>query len=212
VDPQSPSDSDGSAGDGAAPHAPPGMLGGGFSERLARWAAEALVDDAARRRSRERWLRQQAEEETSLRGLLVDLAERGRSVAVHVRGGRQHRGTVRAVGTDFVALAIVAADVIVALAAVTSVRTRPGEVPPLGHRPVTTSLRLAEVLAGLAAERERALVTMSGAGYDAGDAVAGEVWSVGYDVVVVRTSSQPPATAYVPLDAVGEVLLQRLRR
>ncbi|MGH9111729.1 MAG: hypothetical protein ACRDZN_05455 [Acidimicrobiales bacterium] len=186
---------------------PAAMVGGGFSERLERWAAEALVDDAARRRARERWLRQQAEEETSLRGLLVDLAERGTPVAVHMRGGRQHRGTVRAVGADFAALAVVSGDVIVALAAVTSVRTRPGEVSPLGHRPVTTSLRLAEVLAGLAAERERALVTMSGAG----DAVAGEVQSVGQDVVVVRTPSQPPATAYVPLDAVGEVLLQRQR-
>ena len=166
------------------------------------------MDDAARRRSRERWLRQQAEEETSLRGLLVDLAERGTPVAVNMRGGRRHCGIVRAVGADFVALAIGAADVIVALAAVTSVRTRPGEMPPLGHRPVTTSLRLAEVLTGLAAERGRALVTMS----DAGDAVAGEVRSVGQDVVVLRTSSQPPATAYVPLDAVGDIVLQPASR
>ena len=208
MDPQSSPDSHGSAVDGSASYAPPGMLGGGFSERLERWAAEALVDDAARRRSRERWLRQQAEEETSLRGLLVDLAERGTPVAVHTRGGRRHRGIVRAVGADFVALATGAADVIVALAVVSSVRTRPGEVPPLGDRPVTTSLRLVEVLAELAAERERALVTMS----DGGDTVAGEVRSVGQDVVVVRTSGQPPAIAYVPLDAVGDLVLQPASR
>jgi hypothetical protein len=208
VDPQSSPDSYGSALDGSALQAPPGMLGDGFSERLERWAAEALVDAAARRRSRERWLRQQAEEETSLRGLLVDLAERGTPVAVHMHRGRRRRSIVRAVGADFVALAVGAAEVIVALAVVSSVRTRPGEVPPLGHRPVTTSLRLAEVLAGLAAEREHVLVTMS----DAGDAVAGEVRSVGQDVLVVRTSSQPPTTAYVPLDAVGDVVLQPASR
>src|SRR5918994_1279250 len=169
---------------------------------------QVTLAGAARRRSRERWLRQQAGEETSLRGLLVDLAERGTPVAVNMRGGRRHRGIVRAVGTDFVALASGAADVIVALAVVSSVRTRPGEVPPLGDRPVTTSLRLVEVLAELAAEREPALMTMS----DGRDTVAGEVRSVGQDVVVVRTSGQSPAIAYVPLDAVGDLVLQPASR
>jgi hypothetical protein len=47
---------------------------------------------------------------------------------------------------------------------------------------------------------------------DGRDTVAGEVRSVGQDVVVVRTSGQPPAIAYVPLDAVGDLVLQPASR
>jgi hypothetical protein len=73
----------------------------------------------------------------------------------------------------------------------------------VGDRPVRTRLRLAEVLAELAAERERALIVP----LDGEDAVAGSVRSVGVDVVVVRLDGAEPATAYVPIAAVGEVVL-----
>jgi hypothetical protein len=180
-----------------------GVLGEGLDARIDRWAADARVDEAARRRARERWLRHQAEEEGSLAGVLADVAERGVPVAVHVRGGRQHRGEVRAVGADFVALRSGATDVIIAIAAVTSVRTRPGEASTLGDRSITSSLRLVDVLAGLAAERAALLLVMAGGD----DAVAGVLGSVGRDVVGVRLADAPAVTAYVPIGAIVEVVL-----
>ena len=58
------------------------MIGGDLAARLERWAAEARVDEAARTRSRERWLRRQAEESGTLAGVLADLLEAGRAVVV----------------------------------------------------------------------------------------------------------------------------------
>jgi hypothetical protein len=181
-----------------------GMLGEGLAARIDRWAAEARVDEAARRRAREHWLRHQAEEEASLAGVLANVAERGIPVAVHVRGGRRHRGEVRAVGRDFVALRSATTETMVALDAIVSLQTRPGEAPTVGDRPITTALRLSDVLAELAGERSSALLVMA----DGDDTVAGIIRSVGTDVVVVRLAGDAPGTAYVPLGAIAEVVLE----
>ncbi|MDQ3293286.1 MAG: hypothetical protein M3527_02365, partial [Actinomycetota bacterium] len=63
--------------------------------RLAAWAAAARVDEAAAARSRERWLRQAADEEAMVAGVLLDLAERADTVVVQGPGGRTPRGRVR---------------------------------------------------------------------------------------------------------------------
>jgi hypothetical protein len=63
-------------------------------------------------------------------------------------------------------------------------------------------VRLADVVAGMAADRERVLVVTGD-----GDAVAGVLLSVGRDVAVVRGEGEPPATCYVPLAAVTEVMV-----
>ncbi|MGH9005512.1 MAG: hypothetical protein ACRDYV_20495, partial [Acidimicrobiia bacterium] len=60
-----------------------GPEGGDLDARLQRWATEARVDEAARRRSREWWLRRQAEEGATLAGVLADLLEAGTAVTVH---------------------------------------------------------------------------------------------------------------------------------
>lgn len=182
------------------------LLGGGLSARLDRWAADVRVDDAAHRRVRERWLRQQAEEGGTLAGVLADLAERGTPLAVRTHGARHHRGRVQTVGADFVALAIPdAGDVVVALAEVSSVRPQPGQqaTTTTGDRPPRTSLRLTDVLAVLAAERERALLIMFGAQ----DAIGGRVQAVGQDVITVRTEGPEATTAYLPVGAIGEIVL-----
>jgi hypothetical protein len=183
----------------------PGALTGGedLSARLERWAAEARVDEAARRRSRELWLRRQAEEESTLAGVLVDLLEAGTAVTVHTRAGRQHRGVVRAVGADVAVLTRPPGGaVVVALRGVVSVRVPPGNGGVVGDRAHRGGLMLADVLTGLAVEREPVLlVTVDGA------ALTGVVRSVGGDVAVVRGSGEPPTTCYVPLDAIGEVVV-----
>ena len=179
------------------------LLGDGLAARIDRWVADARVDEAARLRARERWLRHQAEEEGSLAGVLADVAERGASVALHVRGGRRHRGEVAALGSDFVALGSAGADVIVALTAVTSVRTLPGEASTIGDRSVATTHRLVDVLAGLAAERATVLLVLT----DGDDAVAGALRSVGQDVVGMRVAGGAAVTAYVPIGAIVEVVV-----
>jgi hypothetical protein len=181
----------------------PGLLGEGLAARIERWAADARVDEAARLRARERWLRHQAEEEGSIAGVLAAVAERGAPVALHVRGRRRHRGEVRALGSDFVVLRSGDSDVIVALAAVTSLRTLPGEASIIGDRSVATSLCLVDVLAGLAAEKAAVLLVTAGGD----DAVAGALRSVGQDVVAVRLAGAAAVTAYVPADAIVEVVV-----
>jgi hypothetical protein len=191
-----------------APPDPPGLVGpadGGWAARLERWAAEARVDAAAETRAREHWLRRQAEEEGALAGVLADLADGRVPVRLHLRAGGPFAGTVRAVGVDVVA---VAADgsrgsvAVVALAAVCSVRTGPGVRPVTGDRTVTSSLRLAEVLVGLAADREPVrVVTVDG------ETVVGVARSVGQDVVTLRTGPGAAGTAYVPLAAVAGVVV-----
>lgn len=179
--------------------------GGGFTGRLERWAAEGRVDEAARVRSRERSLRRQAEEESTLAGVLADLLEAGTQVLVHTRSGGRHAGAVRAVGLDFVALGPdvdQGRDVLIALGSVASVRTRPGSPGVIGDRGAAGTMRLADVVAGVAGERELVrLVTVDG------EAVVGTVRSVGQDLAIVRGAGATQTTAYVPLDAIGEIVV-----
>lgn len=178
--------------------------GPGLTARLERWAAEARVDEAARRRSRERWLLQQAEEEGTFAGVLADLAERGTQVVVQTRSGGRHVGIVGAVGADFVAVrGARGADALVRVDVIAAVRTQPGERSTAGDRLLDARLTLAEVLARLAGERERVTLVLDGA-----DAVAGTLRSVGADVVTLRLDGGGPmAIAYVRLPAVAEVLV-----
>jgi small nuclear ribonucleoprotein (snRNP)-like protein len=187
---------------------PPRLVAGpadALSRKLERWAADARVDEAVRTRARERWLRRQAEEEATVRGALVDLCEGATPVTVHTRAGRRYAGTVRAVGADFVALGFGGgqAGVVVSLDALASVRTRPGVRAVLGDRPGGGATRLSDVVAGLAADREQVrLVTVDG------ESVTGVVRSVGLDILVVRAEADATGVAYVPLAAIGEVVIE----
>src|SRR5438552_1212591 len=64
----------------------------------------ARSEGAAQARSRERWLRQQAEEGAELVGTLVGLAERNETITLRTTSGRRHQGTLAAVAADFVVL------------------------------------------------------------------------------------------------------------
>lgn len=182
---------------------PEGLLGGDrLLEGLERWVADGRVDESARARSRERWLRQAAEDDATLAGVLIDLAERWVSVSVATVGGRRHVGTVTAIGADFVALRLgTGAHCLLAMAALSVVRTAPAAGTAVGDRPVRTSLDLVGALAGLAAEHERAMLVTAGGN----EAVTGELRSVGRDVVVVRTDGARRSTAYVAISSVAEV-------
>jgi hypothetical protein len=192
---------------GAAGRRPTLTPAPGWAERLERWASEARVDEAARRRSRERWLRHQAEEEGSFAGVLVDLADAGGTVQVHLRGGARVAGVIRAVGADVVAVETAAAGagpVVVAVDAVTAVRSGPDGRAVAGDRPVPSTLRFEDVLVELAAEHERVrLVTVDGG------VVTGCVRAVGRDLVTLGAAgpAEAPGHTYVPRAALAAVTI-----
>ena len=171
---------------------------------LERWAAGARAQEAAEARSRERWLRQAAEEEASFAGLLVDLAEDGRPVSLTTVTGRRHHGPVISVGTDFVAVGGPEGRlVLVALAATAEVRPATGtrRPPAAGSGRDDRGVTLAEVLAQAVATRPRVAVVL-------GDVtVVGELRAVGTDVLTVRTDGETSGVSYVTLASVSEVSL-----
>src|SRR5687768_3274628 len=95
---------------------------------VGRWIAglgDLAADEAARSRSRERSLRQQADEDVALVDVLASVAERAGTASVTTDGGRTVTGVVLGVGADFVALTTSRGRVtLVALAHVATIGTR----------------------------------------------------------------------------------------
>ena len=173
-------------------------------QRLARWVSEASADAAADARARQRWLRQAADEDATFAGVLLDLAERRTPVVVHGRAGRRHRGTVVAVGADFVVVrATDGADAIVPFPGIASVRPEPGAPAPAGDRSPSIDVTFAEALAAVAEDRPRVLLVTT---VDT-DGVAGELKSVGRDVVTLRLDGAHRPTTYVPIASIAELRL-----
>jgi hypothetical protein len=181
-----------------------GLLGGDLVARLDRWVAEMRSDDAAASRARERWLLTQAEESSTFVGVLLDLGEQQATVVVEGRGGRRHRGTIVAVAHDFCALRTPSGrEVLLSYAGIGSVRAERRSSAPTGDRAVELQTTLDEALATLAEDRPRVLVvTLAGA-----DGLAGELRSVGRDVLSIRLDGDPPAPAYVAIAGVAELSL-----
>jgi hypothetical protein len=180
------------------------VLGGtdALARSLERWAADARVDEAARERHRQRWLRVQSEEEASTLGVLVDLAERGRPLVLDV-GDHRVRGTVVGIGADFLALRSERdQDVLVRTAAVDVVRSEPGGRAVTGDRTVLVAVALDAVIGPLAAARPEVLVRTR-----SGQVVRGELRSAGTDVVALRSDGDPPAPVWIPLAALDLVVL-----
>jgi hypothetical protein len=181
-----------------------GLLGGNLFARLDRWIAEMRSDDAAAARARERWLLTQAEESSTFAGVLLDLGEQRAIVVIEGAGGRRHRGTMVAVAHDFCGLRTPSGrDILLSYAGIASVRAERRSSAPIGDRAVSLRATLDEALAMLAEERPRVLVvTLAGS-----EGLAGELRSVGRDVLTIRLDGEPPARAYVAISAVAEVSL-----
>ena len=163
----------------------------------------ARADDAARARSRERWLRQEAAESATLQGSLLDLAEAGATVLVTTVAGRSHRGEVTTVASDFVAVRTSGATVLVALDAIVSVRPDPSSRAAVasGDRPAPVDLVLREALADAAAERPRVSV----ASRTPTDPVTGELRAVGLDVLTVVLDGDERGVCFVALHSLSTV-------
>lgn len=161
-----------------------------LAAELTRWAAILRAEDAVRARSRERWLRQQAEEGATWIGTLVDLAERRHPVVVDLRSGATISGALVGVGEDVCLLTAAlqpSASTLVALAHVGAVRARtPAPGAASGDRSPTLRLTLAGALGLLAAEREAARIGLAGGGE-----VTGRILGIGADVVTVDPAYRP---------------------
>lgn len=183
------------------------LFGVRMAARLDRFVADARAEQAAARRRREHWLQRQANDEASLVGVLVDLAERGDAVAVHARAGRVHHGCIEVVGADFILLGRGELPcVVVALTAVSAVTTQSGTPIATGARKVVAVRTLAQLVEGLCGGRERVTLVVDDGRYT----VTGTLWSLGQDVVTVRLDSATVAdrrTAYLPLVAISELVL-----
>jgi hypothetical protein len=179
-------------------------LGGSdrFVAALEAWVADGAADASVEGRRRERWLRVQADEEATVVGVLVDLAERGDRVSVATRSGRRHRGLVRLVGQDFVVLVTEQrSTVLVRVDAIAQVRTAPGSTPVTGDRALALDVGWSDALRVLAAEREVVLAVASG-----GEPCTGQLRAVGADVATLRLDGDG-ARAHLPLAAIDEIVV-----
>ncbi|MDW3218680.1 MAG: hypothetical protein R8F63_08700 [Acidimicrobiales bacterium] len=171
---------------------------------LADWIAEGRVDAAAADRARGRWLERQAQEDATLAGVLLDLAERGRPVAARTVGGRLVRGPVTALGADFLVIREQRlGDVMVPLGTLATVRAAPGDPPPVGARPVSFAIVLAEALVELAADRPTVVVAV------AGEELRGELCRAGRDVVAVALTDQHREVVSIATAAIDHVIVLR---
>jgi hypothetical protein len=159
---------------------------------------DARTQDGRASRRRRRILRTLAEESATLQGALVDLAERGTTVALRTTDGQAHRGAIRLVGGDFAIVGSAAGDTWVAVSAIDSVRPSIEERhgAATGDRPAVDIL-LGDALGKVAPERP--VVTIRTAG---GDSVVGELRAVGSDVVSVELDGPGRPLCYVSLPSV----------
>ena len=178
-----------------------------FALQLHRLVADASAEAAARERTHERALRESAELEATFVGVVLDLAERGSAVVVRTAAGRTHRGRVIGVGTGAIAVRDEGRPpVLIALAAVTSVRPhaepdgRPRDVA--GGRPAPLDLSMVRLLGALAEDRPRVQVSCAGE-----EPLAGELRSVGTNLLTVRLDGDRHLLAHVPIAAVADVVL-----
>lgn len=179
-----------------------------FMKQLTTWANDVQVVEAAQSRRRQRSLQQQAEESSTLVGMLVDLAERGTTIAIRTMRDVVHTGIPAVVATDFVLVRNERVDVLVRLADIATVRVDPSVAarPATGDRPAALTLTFFDALFGMVHARPRVVVGLLGAAQD----LLGELQSVGTDLVSLRADGSA-ALVHIPHDAIVEVtLLDRL--
>jgi hypothetical protein len=175
-----------------------GSSGDDLVAQFARWSAGQRADDAARSRSRERSLREQAVSSATWSGALLDLAEARSAVTVSV-GSARLSGTLEAVGADFCVLRAGRRPVLVRLARLVTVwpEARAPRHPPAGSRFPSLELSMAAALSMLAEDRVPVTLRLTGDQFVSGDLVA-----VGEDIVTLREPEGARRSALVPLEAV----------
>jgi hypothetical protein len=151
---------------------------------LRRLLDDARADVDAGDRTRQRWLRQQAEEEAEFSGTLRLLFERNAAVVVCTEGGRRHHGRLTGLGRDVCALqTIEGRRVWLRLDAISIVRPEEGldHAPAADARVERQNLNFVEVLMRLAEDRPRVQLVARGSQTP----IVGELRAVGTDVATL---------------------------
>ena len=174
---------------------------------ILRGIADARVDDAATARTRAHWLARQVDDEATLAGAFVDLAERRVGVKVRVRGGFEATGAVTSIGADVVMLQSARGVMLVRLDRVVAVRSDAGLVPSPTRRVTPSGTRaMRDVLCDTVGEDATVRVHA-----DDGTVIHGILGAVGVDVLTMRVGDARPTTVLVALDAVSLVEIPHVR-
>ena len=170
---------------------------------LQRWVTDGQVDEAARARSRRRWLEKAATEKATLGGVFLDLAERGRPVIVRTLAGHRVTGPIIAVGADFVGVRDPRlGDTLMPTTRIATVQPAPGDDLPAGDRRHDVVLAFGDALMELAAERPDVMV---GAG---DENLRGELRTASTEVVTLAIADERREPISIALAAIDHVVVR----
>ena len=151
---------------------------------LARWLADCLVDEAAAARSRQRSLEQQAAQEASIAGVLLNLAERGRLVNIKTLTGQTCEGHLTSVGADFVFMhAHENQELLIPNRSIAVIKSSGTNCLSLGTRTPST-VCLADTLEWLAADKAHVEVVV------ADETVRGRLQTSGTDLIAISVATK----------------------
>ncbi len=185
------------------PDRPVDLTAGDPLAALQRWVADGQVDEAARARSRRRWLENAATEEATLGGVLLDLAERRRPVTVRTLAGRRIAGPIIAVGADFIAVADARlGDTLMPTTRIATVQPAPGDDLPAGDRRHDVVLTFGDALMELAAERPEVMVGVGD------ETLRGELRTASTEVVTLVIADERREPISIALAAIDHVVVR----
>jgi hypothetical protein len=162
---------------------------------LTRFVGEGAVEFAARSRSRTRWQRELAVGESTWLGLLRELAETQVTTLIDTTIGRRLRGSITAVGSDFVTVTTtIGGHVLVAIAAISAIQQASGNPAGTGAGATGDLTTLHELLAELAVDQPRVTWHLTDR-----TSITGQLIGVARGFVQLRDTGTPPSTNYVPI-------------
>lgn len=168
-----------------------------------RFLADAVIDEAARRRAARHATERRLVRDQTLGGILIDLAERGGPVGVHTVVGPTARGYIAGVGSDCLRLVDEhQRSHLVAMDYVTAIRPAPGQRRSGETREPPRVADLAVALTDLVERRARVTIVTADA-----EQWVGQLTAVGSDVVTLMSTSpdSPSQPTHVALPAVVTV-------
>ena len=170
---------------------------------LQRWVADGQVDEAARARSRRRWLENAATRAATLGGVLLDLAERRRPVIVRTLAGHRVAGPIIAVGADFVGVADARlGDTLMPTTRIATVQPAPSDDLPAGDRRHDVVLAFGDALMELAAERPEVMVGVGD------ETLRGELRTASTEVVTLVIADERREPISIALTAIDHVAVR----
>ena len=167
-----------------------------------RWLADCQVDEAVAARARQRSLEQQAAQESTITGVLLDLGERGLPVTVKTAGRHSCHGQIVAVGADFVLVCDKNNDqLLIPTAAIATISTSPAQRRVTGAR-LRPSVVLAETLHELATDQAQVEVVV------ADECVSGLLKMAGTDVIAVTVDQPRDDQVHVATAAIDHLVVR----